>query len=623
MQLSHGWSKDEANKAVDSFGLRKKQKKTGKSEDYHRQRLCPFPGCDMRSSRIDKHLRRNHKLQKSDPLYKRYCTVANRSVVEQMSVPVFMSVIPEVVEKDVEEERLVEEDGIEAVQGDDVFEEGSGVQVDYEWVEGDQEEQENVGVEDWRSGIDMVKSTLDRFLKFMVSPSGGRREKNSAVAYVSCVSKILQVVGGSLPFLFDQLAVRDAFVMDYCSTAKAGGKAYKPNTVRKYLRALYEFYGFTIIEEITIGNIMQERKVLMKESVKAWLATFTKESKERFWEKEEEDEEMIITPEEYKQYERGALARNSRKLLSSFAATHKQPTQREFSACRDHIFVQVHFSNGNRSGVTANMLLKEYNAARQQTDGSWVLKVWKHKTFAHYGTCEVVLTDRTKRWIDVFIEKIRVKTKDEHVFVSWSGKDMQSGAVSRQIHSLWVRSGIFSADKQRPRNISATIIRKSVVNAVRRDATTTTKDHLNVASAMKHSLNTQTNNYRVPQKLEEAKKGTAIIRKAMNFGDEIDTDGEEDDGSVRNDRSVRDDREVVDSPKKTDWSIEDVSLLRDVFKESSAITMELVRSKWETLLARGLTVNDEKKVYDKIRSIRRCVGESSSLATQVYAEIIL
>ena len=82
------------------------------------------------------------------------------------------------------------------------------------------------------------------------------------------------------------------------------------------------------------------------------MATLTKEFKAISW---ESNEEMIITADEYNQYEKGELARNSHKLLSVFAATNMQPTQREFTTYRDHISVLVHFSDGNRSGVTANI----------------------------------------------------------------------------------------------------------------------------------------------------------------------------------------------------------------------------------------------------------------------------
>ena len=80
LQNSHGWAKEDARVAVYSYGVQARKARKGK--DYHKERVCPWPGCGVRSTRIDKHLLRGHNMKSSDPHYKSYCKVA--SAVEEV-----------------------------------------------------------------------------------------------------------------------------------------------------------------------------------------------------------------------------------------------------------------------------------------------------------------------------------------------------------------------------------------------------------------------------------------------------------------------------------------------------------------------------------------------------------
>ena len=86
--------------------------------------------------------------------------------------------------------------------------------------------------------------------------------------------------------------------------------------------------------------------------------------------------------------------------------------------------------------------------------------VENHKTFPTSGHAVVTLTDDEFKYLQIYVKDIRpqVSPKDNTVFVSWSGRSMASGAISRQISSIWKKLGITeSGDK----NVSSNIIRKS------------------------------------------------------------------------------------------------------------------------------------------------------------------
>ena len=110
---------------------------------------------------------------------------------------------------------------------------------------------------------------------------------------------------------------------------------------------------------------------------------------------------------------------------------------------RDHLFVCVHFGNGHRSGVSANMMLKEFKRVQQQ-GGNYIIHVMKHKTIKTSGPALVTLTETQFKWLEIYVKKIRaqVKPKVDNVFLSWSGFALDPGQISRQLDTLWIKAGI-------------------------------------------------------------------------------------------------------------------------------------------------------------------------------------
>ena len=98
-------------------------------------------------------------------------------------------------------------------------------------------------------------------------------------------------------------------------------------------------------------------------------------------------------------------------------------------------------------------------------------------------------------------------------FLSWNGKPMTSGKISRQINSQWVKAGIFNESLWR--NISCNIIRKTVVTAAREEELGHEQE---VADLMGHSWKTAGQSYYLRQKLQTAGDARSIIREHFSSG---------------------------------------------------------------------------------------------------------
>ncbi|XP_057303076.1 uncharacterized protein LOC130639620 [Hydractinia symbiolongicarpus] len=182
----------------------------------------------------------------------------------------------------------------------------------------------------------------------------------------------------------------------------------------------------------------------------------------------------------------------------------------DFCIMRDFLFVELHTSTAQRSGVSANMKLKEFEAALQQDDGRYVIKVRDHKTFHVYGHAIVILERHVFDWLSLFVNKIRsqISVCCPYVFTSWSGKHMGSGAISRQLHSLWLKAGIYALTDKLPKNLSCTILRKSASTGIREAET---GFYAESAAAMSHSIQTAETHYVNRKKLNQSKQGKSFI----------------------------------------------------------------------------------------------------------------
>ena len=181
----------------------------------------------------------------------------------------------------------------------------------------------------------------------------------------------------------------------------------------------------------------------------------------------------------------------------------------------DHLFVLIHFSNGHRSGVSANMTVNEF-LQYKKIDGVYQIRVVNHKNF------HVSLQPKELNWLHIYFTKIRpqVNPKCDNIMLSRTGNFMRSGAISKQLHSLWVKAGLFKG-KTIPKNLCMNIVRKSTSTGVRE---VNTVHYQEVADVMSHSLNTAEKHYHLREKQHSAPVASNIIRKYFGTHAEVSTE---------------------------------------------------------------------------------------------------
>ena len=361
--------------------------------------------------------------------------------------------------------------------------------------------------------------------------------------------------------LLNATTINNVYLSDICKK-----KQYKADTNRKYLNSLNDFCRFIIAEEIEIsnGDVTQINSLQAKWDL--WSRRYRKPSKERFWERVEEDYEMLVTPDQIEQYEWSDHARTAIKLFGIYSSSYctHQLNLKDYCRMRDYLFSRIHFSTGHRSGVTANMNLKEFGkAARQVEENSYVIKVRHHKTFYSHGYAQVVMEAYLYGWLQIFVNKVRcqLNAKCDKVFLSWTGNAMDGGDISRRIHELWKKTGIYKGGQKLPKRLSVNIVRKSAGSGVREQNMGCNQE---TADIMAHSVKTAETHYVRRNKEKTAVVGAQAIRGYF-YGNSCE--------------------QVEQEKKKRVWTKEEEEVLKKQFREKifhQNLTIDNVRDKYFT-----------------------------------------
>lgn len=351
-----------------------------------------------------------------------------------------------------------------------------------------------------------VDRAMSLFLAYMMSPDGGRRENKSAIQAVTEVRSVVDKIGGNLSDLLERKKVRDDFFVEDLD------KRCKPATSKHYMSSLISFFEFAISESVDIGNYTTDDLVAMKLRLYNWRKTYNRQISDERWVREEELLDSLVTKEQIQIFEQGEMARKAIIILGSAEESSSYLTMMEFTSVRDFLMTSFALHNAHRSGVSANMLMKEYEK-RKLDETTCTINVRHHKTRYTHGSATVCIPLQLARLLDIYVTRIRpqISTTCENIFVTWNGKALEAGSVSRQINSVWSRSGIYTGSETKKVNMSTTLIRKSVTTAVHDE------DHENaqpVADLLAHSLTTASKIYRVKKQTKTSKNSTCRDTKS-------------------------------------------------------------------------------------------------------------
>ena len=233
------------------------------------------------------------------------------------------------------------------------------------------------------------------------------------------------------------------------------------------------------------------------------------------------------------------------------------------------------------------MTLSEYEKAKiDEKSDTALIHVFKHKTLCKHGPAVVCISIQTYNFLKIFVTKVRSKIGSDapNVFVSWSGSSMESGAVSRQINSIWVRSGVYGDNAPPKKNICTTVIRKSVTTLVH------DKYEHNAQPVADLVAQTAKKIYRIKNREKQAvSAGSRAVTQAWQLPSMAE---------MQDDSAVPSDPILLRQP----WKPKEEEQLREIFSDiikSKAVTMKDVREG----ISETHFGKTHKQVYDKLRAL--------------------
>lgn len=190
--------------------------------------------------------------------------------------------------------------------------------------------------------------------------------------------------------------------------------------------------------------------------INAWCKAYNQADREHFWARQTDDESIMIYPEDVKMYYKSENAEKATSLLNLFDEVISI-NETDYVTIRNNLLILILISNGHRTGVTADKTFDEFQSAIHMENDTFLISAHHHKTFATYGHAEVNTTKEQFLWLKIYIEKVppQMQPQCSNVFVTWTGKEMVSGQISRQMALAWNKAGIFD-ERGVTRNVTGT-----------------------------------------------------------------------------------------------------------------------------------------------------------------------
>lgn len=637
----HNWRTESARTALARFKLRKKyafasqetasagnrrrkktdQQRPNTKKPNRKSKICPIPGCMEVTERLPQHLQRRHKLKREDAKYNKLLGLAK--VVSTKRTHIFLRMKEErnktvnlespATSSIVEDEELTRNSDN---SGDECFmdfqdpnseDEGHGsdasppenslpeISSHDTTKTSENEDMENTGSE---------TTILEQFCDWLLSPDGEQKDKKTVLQHASQLKRVMSVTGGGLACLLDKRKIRDVFLPQ----AK---EKYHPATIKSYLMSIQHYCSFLLEDKPSGVDYDKDQVIDLRDKLKKWSASYKRETTRRRWERQGEDVSSLITPEKVKEFDQSQSTRDAVILLGKLSGAHSMEiTQSMYTLVRDYLIAQIMIDNANRAGVVAFMTVKEFQRA-QMEDDRYVVEVLRHKTVDTHGPAQVVLTVHLYNYLDIFLKEMRSRLPGANdnakpMFLSWSGKCLQSSQVTKALGSIFKKAGVEG-------RIHHTLYRKSAVTRCH-DKHKNISSHL--ADLMAHRETTAEKFYRLFDKRKSSVKASQTLHGMMRDV----TQKEEKQGSEQTVEEFPENNDPRDNcgPKaRSPWNDESVKAMQALFQEEISaqdISMTCVREKIKSNPV--LCHEDPKRVYDKVRAEWRYkanIDESSSV----------
>ena len=100
----------------------------------------------------------------------------------------------------------------------------------------------------------------------------------------------------------------------------------------------------------------------------------------------------LIAPDKVKEFKQSRATQDAVILLGKLSGVHSMEiTQAMYTHVRDYLIAQIMIDNGNRAGVVAFMIVKEFQRAKMEDD-HYVVEVLHHRDRGHTWSLRYICT---------------------------------------------------------------------------------------------------------------------------------------------------------------------------------------------------------------------------------------
>lgn len=234
------------------------------------------------------------------------------------------------------------------------------------------------------------------------------------------------------------------------------------------------------------------------------------------------------------------------------------------------------------------MTMKEFNDMSEEGDGG-VVSVMKHKTAHIHGPAHIVLSQKLKAWLTMFVQVIRphVTAESDYVFLTWNGQPMTSSQINKALQSVFKKATVST-------KITSTSFRKAAVtNVHERNPEMSGK----LANLMAHNEATASKYYLLSEKTKASIEASQHLSRLMRAEPtSAETEGAESESSD-NDRDTRTLR-----PQRVPWNKSELEKITKIFEkeiEERNVSLPVVRAKIQSHAE--LNGMSPRRVYDKLK----------------------
>ena len=178
-------------------------------------------------------------------------------------------------------------------------------------------------------------------------------------------------------------------------------------TVRNYILSLECFCQFLTtrriaekVNEFTIQRV-QDLQTHLPKGRKTVHRHGAVENTERFVKESEE----ALTPDDVKSLENSEHARQVVKNIVEIADGN-QVSKRQFTEIRDYLLTTLILHNGTRMGIVENCTVKQFQSAKKDTEGNYVVLVTNHKITRTFGPVRLTFTPSLYSYTAMYVQEM-------------------------------------------------------------------------------------------------------------------------------------------------------------------------------------------------------------------------